>query len=104
MLDVGGAVAEILRFLLVREIRGHFEHFGADHETGSEVLGLARLRLTLVTLGPLGVAIDERGAHHGGIGARFQHLDVVPVAQLLADATLGVTGGLVFVAKRDGRL
>lgn len=98
VLDVGGEVAEILRFLSIREIRGHLEHFGADHEAGSEVLVVASLRLALVALSPLGVAVDERGAHHGGIRACLQHLDVVPLTQLLADASLGVTGGLVFVA------
>ena len=97
-------VAEILRFLSVREIRGHLEHFGADHKASSEGLVVASLRLTLVTLGPLGVAVDERGAPHGGIGARLQHLDVVPLAQLLADAAFSVARGLVFVPERDGRL
>ena len=97
-------VAEILRFLSIREIRGHLEHFGADHKASSEGLVVASLRLALVTLDPLGVAVDERGAPHGGIGARLQHLDVVPLAQLLADAAFSVARGLVFVPERDGRL
>ncbi len=111
VLHVGGEVAKILRFLNVREIRGHLEYLGADHEACREVLVVACLRSPLVALDPFGVAldpfgvaVDERGAHHGGIGARLQHLDVVPLAQLLADAALCVTGGLVFVTERDGRL
>jgi hypothetical protein len=35
VLDVGGEVAEILRFLSIREIRGHLEHFGTDHSARS---------------------------------------------------------------------
>ena len=104
MLDVGGEVAEILRFLSVRQIRGRFEHFGADDQAGGEALGLARLHLALVLLGALRVAVDERCAHHSRVGARLQHLDVIPVAQLLADAALSIAGSLVFVTERDGRL
>jgi hypothetical protein len=84
VLDVGGEVAEILRFLSVREIRGHLEHFGADHKASSEVLVVASLSLTLVAFSPLGVAVNERGAHRGGIGACLQHFDVVPLAQLFS--------------------
>uniref|UniRef100_UPI00286AE082 hypothetical protein n=1 Tax=Salinibacterium sp. TaxID=1915057 RepID=UPI00286AE082 len=59
VLDVGGEVAEALRFLGIREIRGHLKHFGTDHDASSEVRVVASLRLTLVVLGPLGVAVDE---------------------------------------------
>ena len=59
VIDVGVAVAEILRILGVREIRRHLEHLGADHEIDGEGLGLASLRLALVALGPFGVAVDE---------------------------------------------
>ncbi|MBG6056438.1 hypothetical protein IWX81_002875 [Salinibacterium sp. CAN_S4] len=69
-----------------------------------EILVVARLRLALVALGPLRVAIDERGAHPGGIRTRLQHLDVVPLTQLLTDAALCVSGGLVFGTECDGRL
>lgn len=76
VLDVGGEAAEVLRFLSVREIRGHLEHLGADHQAGSEVPVVAGLRLALVAFRPLGVAVDKRGAHHGGIRACLQRLDV----------------------------